>query len=244
MSAPKPSMLIAEDSEIAEQLQILFADRFEVVLARDGSEAFAEVECHERFDICLLDIIMPIEKGDLDLRAADETGIRLIQEIVAKRKCGRFLVLTVRWDVEETIEQMMDRSMCCRVLLKQEADADSITQAVDELMQFDPGPSTSVDALMQAVSQSYNMLLGALREGELAKEELFVALQSLRQVLTGPILHLGLKLKNHKDSHRFAEIAATLQHHVKDFGDKNLQQAISGAKTAVAEVIQRHGLGR
>lgn len=126
-------MLIAEDSNIAKQLELKFADRFKVIVARNGREAFGQVERHDRFDICIVDIIMPIETGDLDLRAADETGIRLIEEIVAKRKCERFLVLTVRWDVKERIEKMMEQSMRCRVLLKQEANADTITEAVDDL---------------------------------------------------------------------------------------------------------------
>jgi len=126
-------MLIAEDSNIAQQLELLFAHRFEVIVARNGREAFGEVARHKRFDICIVDIIMPIETEDLGLRDADETGIRLIKEIVAKRKCGRIVVLTVRWDVKKRIVQMMDQSMCCRVLLKQEADADTITKAVDDL---------------------------------------------------------------------------------------------------------------
>lgn len=128
-------MLIAEDSEIAKQLEALFSEEYDTVVARTGKEGFREVDAAEHFDICIVDIIMPVEDPRLSLRDADETGVRLIKHIVERGKATRVLVLTVRGDVENAIRDVADGAIIWQVLRKQEVrDGQMIRDAVATLM--------------------------------------------------------------------------------------------------------------
>ena len=68
-----PKVLVADDkTETRDSLaEILRLDGYEVVVAKDGGEAF-ELTCHERPDVVLLDIGMPVMDGFQVLRRLRE----------------------------------------------------------------------------------------------------------------------------------------------------------------------------
>ncbi len=135
MSSVRPKMLIVEDSDIAEQFERLFADEFDTVVARTGIAAFGEVEVAEHFDICIIDIILPVEDESLALRDADETGVRLIKHIVTHGKAERVLVLTVRGEMENQIRDIGMGRLVFEVIQKQSAsDEEMIRDAVARLL--------------------------------------------------------------------------------------------------------------
>jgi CheY-like chemotaxis protein len=60
----RPKVLVADDLlEIRQLLQIILRDQYDVVLARNGEEAW-ELFNAERPDIVLTDVVMPRMKGD------------------------------------------------------------------------------------------------------------------------------------------------------------------------------------
>lgn len=140
MDTTKPLMLIAEDSAIVEDYERIFADEFEMLVARDGEEAFALVDEVEKLDICVVDVIMPVETSGSTLEDTKTTGMRLIQYVLDQEKCSRFLIITVRWEIETDVEQFMPTGAEWRFLRKRDVKRASIVQdAVRELMAARPG---------------------------------------------------------------------------------------------------------
>jgi len=138
MMTKKPTMLIAEDSDTLAPLFVnLFSDDFDVVLAQDGAQAVAIIDKTDRFDVCVIDCIMPVESPKLALADADETGLRLIRYILERQKCSRFVVLSIRWDLEEKLESIIPDRTAWTLLLKQDTDSDGIRTAVARLIDTD-----------------------------------------------------------------------------------------------------------
>ena len=133
MADQKPTMLIAEDSRIADQYQQLFKDEFEVSPAKNGSEAFALAKEHDAFDVCIVDIIMPVEDTSKQLRDAESTGLRLIEYLWNHKKSRRFLVITVRPDIRSHLDKLVGKDQH-ELLLKHETRAEEIRAAVHRLM--------------------------------------------------------------------------------------------------------------
>jgi CheY-like chemotaxis protein len=67
-------LLVDDDEDILESWRLLLGDRFDVETASDGQEALARVEA-ERFDVIVLDLMMPVMDGAAFKRAADARGI-------------------------------------------------------------------------------------------------------------------------------------------------------------------------
>jgi CheY-like chemotaxis protein len=67
-------LLVDDDADILESWRILLEDRYDVSTAVDGREALALVE-RSRFDVIVLDMMMPVMDGPAFKRAADARGI-------------------------------------------------------------------------------------------------------------------------------------------------------------------------
>jgi CheY-like chemotaxis protein len=134
MTESKPSMLVAEDSDIAALYKELFGNEFAVTVAQTGEEAFASVDESQGFDISIVDIIMPVENEARTLCEADTTGLRLIEYLISQRKCGRFVVITVRWDIAEELSNLIAGSASYVLLLKTQADEETIRSGIAKLM--------------------------------------------------------------------------------------------------------------
>lgn len=131
----KPRMFIAEDSKTLLDAYVdKFSERFEVVRSRGGRKAFALVEESKPFDICIVDLIMPVEAKKFGMEDAEETGVRLIKHIVEKGKSQRIIVMTVRWDVEKDVEEVIDQKTRYKFLLKQRCRAGDLGNEVNKLM--------------------------------------------------------------------------------------------------------------
>ena len=133
MSTPKPTMFIAEDSRIATLYERMFNQEFDVTVAQTGGEAFRTAADHGPFNVCIIDIIMPVESDAFSLADADTTGLRLIEYLVTQHKAERFLVLTVRWDVKDEVAELL-RGHHHALLLKGDTNTDEIRDKVRQLM--------------------------------------------------------------------------------------------------------------
>ncbi len=163
MSTPKPTMLIAEDSLIADWYNRMFGEQFDVTVARTGVEAFRVASEHARFDICIIDIIMPVESPDRSLQDADTTGLRLIEYLLRNRKAKRILVLTVRGDVKVQVDELVGE---CRhaFLCKVDTCTDEILATVQQLMADGHG-SNAKDLTVRCIGDELRTLRAALDEG-------------------------------------------------------------------------------
>jgi CheY-like chemotaxis protein len=130
----KPTIFIAEDSTLLKQFEADFRGKFAVVSAQTGIEAFALIDKFEHFDICLLDVVMPVESSEMPGEKAMSTGLRLIEHLLLKKKTERLVVVTVRSNVSEEILQMTRDKAKCIVLHKRDVEPKDIRQAVDKLM--------------------------------------------------------------------------------------------------------------
>ena len=94
MSTEKSNILLVEDdSNLGLTLQeYLEAKGYTVKLARDGKEGF-DVFCKHTFDLCLLDVMMPVKDG-----------ITLAKEIRLINKQVPIIFLTAKSMKEDTIE--------------------------------------------------------------------------------------------------------------------------------------------
>jgi CheY-like chemotaxis protein len=105
---PKPKMFIAEDSPtLLPLLARLFDNEFDVVEADSGSDALAKISLGGPFDIAIMDMVMPVENMELGLEDAGETGLRLIDLMLKEALCSRFVILTVRWNLEERLSTLI-----------------------------------------------------------------------------------------------------------------------------------------
>jgi DNA-binding response OmpR family regulator len=86
-------LLVEDDHNLGSTLQeYLEAKGYEVKLARDGKEGF-DVFCKHTFDLCLLDVMMPVKDG-----------ITLAKEIRLNNKQVPIIFLTAKSMKEDTIE--------------------------------------------------------------------------------------------------------------------------------------------
>ena len=136
MADEKPRMLIVEDSSMIKLLEDLFRDRFDVTAARNGAEACGEMKDGNRFDVAIVDCIMPVESSDRSLADTQATGLRVIRRLLENGLCSRFLVLTVRWDIEDDLARLFAgrEKAKYRLLLKSDTKDDEIVETVHALI--------------------------------------------------------------------------------------------------------------
>ena len=131
---PNPSVLVAEDSKLAEVYSQLLKNEFHVTLAQSGEMALAAIDLADQFDLCLIDIILPVEAPTMPISEAQTTGLRLIKRLLDQKKCSRFLVVTVRPDIRADLDALLKKRADYRLLLKYEASTEEILAAAKDLM--------------------------------------------------------------------------------------------------------------
>ena len=139
MTDQRPTMFVAEDSNIASLYEALFGKEYAVTVAQTGEEAFALAGESAGFDISLIDIIMPVENDDLSMDDTHTTGLRLIKYMIDHKRCDRFVVLTVRWDIEDKLTDIIAGRAHYDLLLKTQANEDMIRSSITKLMAKDKG---------------------------------------------------------------------------------------------------------
>jgi CheY-like chemotaxis protein len=100
--AGKKVLVIEDDVECAEAYQALLEPNYEITLAHDGSRALDLLESGTKFDLVILDIMMPagerIQTKDVGLT----TGLELLKEIRGKKNDIAVIIISVVWDQEVT----------------------------------------------------------------------------------------------------------------------------------------------
>ena len=237
------TMLLAEDSETLGSLyERVFRD-FNIIWAKGGEEAMAAIEGSEGFDICVMDVIMPVENTSLSLADADDTGLRLIERLVDQKKCSRFLVLTVRWGLEGTVQKLLEGRGTWRILLKQEADEDEMLGAVRELMatgsqERRPTRKGTRDLL----SSSYEDLRAAIGKGSSGEKEASAFLSAIEYVLKdfGPLMDPALGA----DLALLARIYATMNIHLATHQEKDIATVAKRVSESIEKLARERKLFR
>ena len=132
----KPRMLVAEDaSGVLSKLKDLFTAKFDVVAAATGRDVLAVMKQRAPFVVALMDIVMPVEDEARNLADAGSTGLRLMERMIAEGVCSRFVVVSVRWDLEEQIRGLEKRGAVIEFLVKQQiTGSDEIEEAVNRVV--------------------------------------------------------------------------------------------------------------
>lgn len=71
-----------------------------------GIEAVEVIDSGMRFDLAVMDIILPPEDGEKALEESHETGLRLMEMMIEKGTCRRFYVITVSGKQKVEIERI------------------------------------------------------------------------------------------------------------------------------------------
>lgn len=72
--ALKRVLLVEDDGDLAELLADLLRDRYDVETAHDGVDGLAALE-RDRFDVVIVDVVMPVLDGESMLREMRARGI-------------------------------------------------------------------------------------------------------------------------------------------------------------------------
>lgn len=107
MEKAKPKILVVEDAiYLALNYKEILGDGYDIQICHTGKEVVALIEGNCKFDLTIMDIVLPSE--DLDnysLEDCHRTGIRLIEKMLNNKACNRFYVITgikkSRIDIDE-----------------------------------------------------------------------------------------------------------------------------------------------
>jgi DNA-binding response OmpR family regulator len=114
-SAKKRVLVVDDDDELVESLRTALATRgYEVLVAYDGAQALARVEC-DRPDLMLLDLVMPRRSGMSVLERMRRGGIESTRVIMMTGTCDqRHRDAAACWDISGflakpfAVEKMLD----------------------------------------------------------------------------------------------------------------------------------------
>jgi DNA-binding NtrC family response regulator len=187
MMSTKPSILLAEDSSLGLTMLDYLSDKYNIDLARNGREVIECINKGKTYDVCIIDIIMPVEELEFSIEDSQETGIRLISKIISSGTSFRFLVLTVRKDVENKVKEIIGNNGIYTFLLKISTDSIEIEDSIKNLLnnKFRPQIPIQTEWNSNLVS-NYNDILTIIGEGELVIDELYALLASIHQILKRP----------------------------------------------------------
>lgn len=129
----KRILVIEDDVECAQAYQALLEPTYDVALAHDGTSGLEALESETRFDLVILDIMMPagerIDTKDVGL----STGLELLRQI---RKSGSdipVVVISVVWDQQITTE--MRELGAQTVLQKPVRPPGKLAETINEILQ-------------------------------------------------------------------------------------------------------------
>lgn len=122
------SVLIVDDEAgTRESIKMILKNDYEVFLARDAEEAFAQIKAHSP-DVILLDIILPdidglkvlekIKENDPDLIVIMITATKTVKTAVEAMKLGAYDYVTKPFDVDE-LRLIINRALSTQALEKE-----------------------------------------------------------------------------------------------------------------------------
>lgn len=230
-------MLIAEDAkDTLQHLQELFDPDYEVVSACNGEEAFRIVRHTDYFDISIVDIVMPIESKKMRMKEGRDTGIRLIEEMIDKKKTHRILVFTVRGEIEDRMPGIVGSSVQWRFLDKKRwyGNDDKMRTTVRELMAL---PLSNEKAVYGALHAEYRAVLQALQDDELGRDAMCTSLGQLDHQLGN--LNPALDLTTDRILGLIAHIYVTLDIWPAEFPEDDLRRVTaSRVKSHLGDILR------
>ena len=129
MPDTKRRILIVEDAEgIASLYAQLLGDQYDLTICHLGMEAQSLIEEEAKFDMTIMDIVLPPEKKGLTLADCQGTGFRLMSAMIRRGMCSRFYVITVLKDANPEVEKLCQQA---KVVFKFQYKLDS---EFDELL--------------------------------------------------------------------------------------------------------------
>jgi len=181
----KKKILIVEDAiGIARGYETsLSKSGYDATICRNGTEAQSLIDRGKKFDLAILDIVLPVEDPRYTLTECQDTGVRLINQMIGKEICRRFYVITVRSSLQNRIERLCEEKKA--VLLFEH--------------KLDHEPETFLENVERLLKQSANPFLPELREhidtiegyvkkikllSETDKQQLVSSMTSIRKILT------------------------------------------------------------
>jgi len=113
----RPRILLVENTDtLSDRYRKALGNSFRVTLCKTGSEVAKLVNDGAKFDLAIMDVILPPEEEGLDL---ENTGLRLIDMMRLAGTCRRFIINTVRWDIRGKIERICDGRAVWEYVIKQ-----------------------------------------------------------------------------------------------------------------------------
>ena len=117
-------IIIVEDAKIlaANYKETLEKEGYDVTVCHKGEEVQSLIDHGERFDLAIMDVVLPSEDPQrYALADCYTTGLRLSKQMINKDICTRFYVITVRSSLKSEFETLCEEK---RAILKFEGKLD------------------------------------------------------------------------------------------------------------------------
>jgi CheY-like chemotaxis protein len=133
----RPNILVVEDAEgIADLYVELLEDDYCVRVCNGGRQVRSVIDQGCKFDLAIMDIVLPPEDPDRQkLEDCQETGIRLIKNMIENEVCRRFYVITVLKGERQRVEQLCkSNNVVCKFEYKLDYKPEKLLENVAELL--------------------------------------------------------------------------------------------------------------
>ncbi len=140
MKRLKPRILVAEDSKsVARMYRQLLSGEHDVTMCCSGTEVQSLIRQHRRFDLAIMDIVLPPEDEGLPLVDSQRTGLRLMESMARSGTCPRFYVITVQKDLKEKVEAICrDARAVLQFVYKLDSEPEELVENVRHLLTIRP----------------------------------------------------------------------------------------------------------
>jgi CheY-like chemotaxis protein len=137
MPDTKRRILIVEDAEgIASLYEQLLKDQYDLTICHSGREAQALIDQEKKFDMTIIDIVLPPEEEGLTLDDCQSTGLRLMNAMLRREMCSRFYVITVLKDAKPNVEKLCQEAKAVvKFQYKLDSEFDELLANVESLLE-------------------------------------------------------------------------------------------------------------
>ncbi len=130
-------IIIVEDAKgIARGYKtILERAGYDVIVCLNGKEAQSLIDEDRKFDIAIMDIMLPPENLDkYTLAECQGTGLRFVEQMIKKSMCHRFYVITVLRDVRDRLEKICNGKAVYKYEDKISHEPEKLVKNIAELL--------------------------------------------------------------------------------------------------------------
>lgn len=178
---------------------ILEREGYEITICSCGEEVKTIIDSEKQFDLAIVDIMLPTEDPQkFTLTECQETGVRLITQMIEKGTCLRFYVITVRGSLKERIERLCEANMAVmKFEHKLDYQPEKLVEHVEELLSRS---TVARDVFTTEIREHVDIIVGYVKMinllSEVDKEQLMASMASIQKILrmaTDPDLGIDLK---------------------------------------------------